>query len=109
MTAMKKLFYLMSLCALAFVSCQKAELEEVNASEGKYTYTLVGTASPDAKASVGDKEGNKWPMLWEAGDKLGVYSADGATLIGVAEIADEDAGKNVATFTLTTRSGRAHV
>ena len=102
MTDMKKLFYLMSLCALAFVSCQKAELDEVNASEAKYTYTLVGTASPDVKASVGDKVANKYPMLWEAGDKLGVYAADGTTFIGVAEIAAESAGKNVGTFTLTT-------
>lgn len=92
----------MSLCALAFASCQKAEIEDINASEGKYTYTLVGTASPEVKASVGDKVDNKWPMLWEAGDKIGVYSADGATLIGVAEIAAADAGKNMATFTLTT-------
>lgn len=99
---MKKLFLLVSLCALAFASCQKAELEEVKASEGKYTYTFVGTATPEVKASVGDKEDNKWPMLWEAGDKIGVYSADGATFIGVAEVAAEDAGKKVATFTLST-------
>lgn len=99
---MKKLFLFVSLCALAFASCQKAELEEVKASEGKYTYTFVGTATPDVKASVGDKENNKWPMLWEAGDKIGVYAAGGTTLIGVAEVAAEDAGKKIATFTLST-------
>lgn len=99
---MKKIFYLMSLCALAFVSCQKTEIDEVGTLEGKYTYTLVGTASPEVKASVGDKIGNKWPMLWETGDKIGVYTADGATLIGVAEISAGDAGKNKAKFTLST-------
>lgn len=100
--AMKKILFMMSLCALAFASCQKPEIEEVATPEGQYTYTLVGTASPEVKASVGDKVDNKWPMLWEAGDKIGVYSADGATLIGVAEIAAEDAGSNMAKFTLTT-------
>ena len=103
-TAMKKILFMMSLCALAFVSCQKPEIEEAVTPEAKYTYTFVGTASPEVKASVGDKVGNKWPMLWEAGDKIGVYTADGATFVGVAEIAEEYAGGNKATFTLSTNT-----
>lgn len=72
-----------------------------NPVKGGYTYTFVGTHAPEAKASIGDKnDQNKWPILWEAGDKLGVYDADG-TLVGAAELADESAGQNQGTFTVT--------
>ena len=37
---MKKIFYLMSICALAFVSCQKEELAGNEAADGKYTYAF---------------------------------------------------------------------
>ena len=72
-----------------------------NPVKGGYTYTFVGTHAPEAKASIGDKnEQNKWPILWEVGDKLGVYDADG-TLVGAAELAAESAGQNQGTFTVT--------
>lgn len=72
-----------------------------NPVKGGYTYTFVGTHAPEAKASIGDKnDQNKWPILWEAGDKLGVYDADG-TLVGAAELAAESAGQNQGTFTVT--------
>ena len=74
----------MSLCALAVISCQKEELADNSAAEGGYVYTFVGTHAPEVKASIGDKnEQNKWPILWEAGDKLGVYDS-GNSLVGVA-------------------------
>lgn len=72
-----------------------------NPVKGGYTYTFVGAHAPEAKASIGDKnDQNKWPILWEAGDKLGVYDADG-TLVGAAELAAESAGQNQGTFTVT--------
>ena len=101
MAVMKKLFYIMSICALALISCQKEEFAEKNTAEGGFTYTFVGTHAPQVKASVGDKnESNKWPILWEAGDKLGVYDSEGA-LLGTAELAAESAGQNQGTFTVT--------
>ena len=72
---MKKIFYLMSVCALAFISCQKEEMAD-NTS-GKYTYTFTAAHVLDTKAAVGDKNDNKWPVLWEKGDQLGVYLSDG--------------------------------
>ena len=100
----KSLFYLMGLCALAFVSCQKEELTG-NDVEGAYVYTFVGTNNPETKATIGPKDENGWPVLWEQGDKLGVYKADG-TFAGTAELAS-GAGQNVGEFTLATTEALA--
>jgi len=99
---MKKIFYLMSICALAFVSCQKEELAGNEAADGKYTYTFTVDHTAEAKASVGDKNGTQWPVLWEKGDKIGVYDVVNGTFIGTADLKDESAGKNSGTFVLTT-------
>ena len=98
---MKKLFYIMSICALALISCQKEEIADNNPIKGGFTYTFVGTHAAEVKASSGDKnDQNKWPILWEEGDKLGVYDAAG-NLVGAAELAAESAGQNQGTFTVT--------
>ena len=89
----------MGLCALAFVSCQKEELTGSDV-EGAYVYTFIGTNNPEAKATVGPKDENGWPVLWEQGDKLGVYKADG-TFAGTADLT-AGAGQNVGEFTLAT-------
>lgn len=102
LTVMKKIFYLMSICALAFVSCQKEELAGNEAADGKYTYTFTVDHTAEAKASVGDKNGTQWPVLWEKGDKIGVYDVETGTFIGTADLKDESAGKNSGTFVLTT-------
>ena len=102
MTVMKKIFYLMSVCALAFISCQKEEMAD-NAQSGKFNYTFTANHVLDTKATVGDKTDNKWPVLWEKGDQLGVYLADG-TFVGIANLTNESAGKNSGTFTLSTET-----
>ena len=102
MTVMKKIFYLMSVCALAFISCQKEEMAD-NAQSGKFNYTFTANHVLDTKATVSDKTDNKWPVLWEKGDQLGVYLADG-TFVGIANLTDESAGKNSGTFTLSTET-----
>ncbi|MBR5103651.1 MAG: hypothetical protein IKV05_03090 [Bacteroidales bacterium] len=99
---MKKIFYLMSVCALAFISCQKEEMAD-NAQSGKFNYTFTANHVLDTKATVSDKTDNKWPVLWEKGDQLGVYLADG-TFVGIANLTDESAGKNSGTFTLSTET-----
>lgn len=97
----KTLFFLVSLCALAFVSCQKEEMAENSVTGTEYTYVFTGTNNPEVKAAVGDKDAAGWPILWEAGDQLGVFKADG-TFAGTADLTAADAGKNVGEFTLNT-------
>lgn len=92
----------MSVCALAFISCQKEEMAD-NAQSGKFNYTFTANHVLDTKATVGDKTDNKWPILWEKGDQLGVYLADG-TFVGIANLTNESAGKNSGTFTLSTET-----
>lgn len=92
----------MSVCALAFISCQKEEMAD-NAQSGKFNYTFTANHVLDTKATVSDKTDNKWPVLWEKGDQLGVYLADG-TFVGIANLTDESAGKNSGTFTLSTET-----
>ena len=96
---MKKIFYLMGLCALAFISCQKEEIAGNDFVEGTYTYEFVAYQQPEAKATIGDKAEGKWPVLWSVGDQMGVYKADG-TFVGVATIADECAGLNEGKFSV---------
>ena len=97
---MKKILFMMSLCALAFASCQKAEIEEVAASAGQNTYTFVVNNVSETKATIGDKNGTQWPVLWAAGDQIGVYG--GGQLLGVATLDEGSAGSNRGNFTLTT-------
>ena len=91
---------MMSLCALAFVSCQKEEMADNRPVDGKYTYTFTVSHAVDSKATIGDKTGTQWPVLWSAGDQLGVYG--GGEFLGVAAIDAASAGKNTGTFTLNT-------
>lgn len=68
--------------------------------DGKYTYTFTVSHSAESKATVGDKTGTQWPVLWSAEDQLGVYGE--GEFLGVAAIDAASAGKNTGTFTLTT-------
>lgn len=99
MTVMKKIFYLLSFCALAFISCQKEEMTGNDPVSGKYSYEFTAYQQPEAKATIGDKTDGKWPVLWSVGDQMGVYKADG-TFVGVATIADECAGLNEGKFSV---------
>ena len=70
--------------------------------DGKYTYTFTVSHAAESKATVGDKTGTQWPVLWSEGDQLGVYG--GGEWLGVAAIDAASAGKNTGTFTLTTEA-----
>lgn len=91
----------MSLCALAFISCQKEEMTGNDPVEGNYTYEFVAYQQPEAKATIGDKTDGKWPVLWSKGDQMGVYKADG-TFVGVATVSDESAGQNSGNFRVSS-------
>ena len=95
----------MSLCALAFISCQKEEMAGNDPVEGKYTYEFVASHQAEAKATIGDKNGTQWPVLWSEGDQIGVYKADG-TFVGAATIA-EGAGQNAGKFSLSSNTALA--
>ena len=105
--AMKKtIFFLMSLCALAFLSCQKEEMGGL--SGGTYTYTLIGVADPneaadlDTKINVGAMKDGVWPIRWATGDVVEVFKASEATLIGKATLADGQNGNTQGKFNLNT-------
>lgn len=89
----------MSLCALAFISCQKEEMTGNDPVSGKYSYEFTAYQQPESKATVGDKVDGKWPVLWSAGDQMGVYKSDG-TFVGVASLKDESAGLNEGKFSV---------
>ena len=73
--------------------------------EGKYTYEFVASHHADAKATIGDKNGTQWPVLWSEGDQIGVYKADG-TFVGAATLA-EGAGQNAGKFSLSSNTALA--
>ena len=102
----KTAFFLMSLCALTFLSCQKEEMGgNTSESEGTYTYTFNGDAgSETTKISVGDKTVAGWPIKWQGGDAINIYNkTDGKwSRWGAAQLADKDADKTNGTFVLTT-------
>ena len=96
---------MMSLCALAFISCQKEEMSGNVPVEGQYTYEFVAYQQPESKATVGDKVDDKWPVLWSEDDQIGVYKADG-TFVGAATLAD-GAGQNAGKFSLSSNTALA--
>lgn len=96
----------MSICALAFISCQKEEVEGIPSAEGKFTYEFVASHLPEAKATIGDKVDSQWPVLWSKGDQMGVYKADG-TFVGVATVSDDSEGKNSGKFSVQSNVGLA--
>lgn len=91
---------MMSLGALAFASCQMAELADNSPVEAKYTYVFTADHVDETKASIGDKTENGWPVIWSQGDQMGVYNEKG--LVGVATLDDASAGQNSGTFALPT-------
>ena len=86
---MKKIFYLMSLLAFAFVACDKTPEEEVfkpeQTPDGLYVYKFSVTNEFSA---------------WQAGDQLAVYKEDGS-ILGLADLDATSAGANEGAFSLT--------
>lgn len=83
---MKKIFYLMSLLALALVSCNKEEPFKLEQTEdGQYVYRFTV---------------NNEHAAWKAGDQLAVFDAEG-TILGLAELSESSAGQTKGAFSLT--------
>src|SRR5690554_4991184 len=71
----------------------------VNPKEGHLTLTV--TPSPQTRISIGEKAGDAYPMLWTAGDALGLFSATSGVEINnvQATLSSESAGQNSGIFT----------
>lgn len=92
------LFAILSLFATA---CVIEEIVDNSVPTGRYTYVFDGVCFPETKVSVGDKVDGRWPVLWEKGDVVGMFKADG-TLVGSAVVGAEYAGRNLAKFSFSS-------
>ena len=63
--------------------------------------TLKGIMNYESRVTIGEKDGNAYPLLWSEGDALGVFSTtQGAEIKNVQSFLDKKAvGKNVGIFT----------
>lgn len=82
-------------------SCQKEEVVDDASPAGKYTYVFSGLCSSESKITIGEKSDGRWPLLWEKGDELGVYTSAGV-FVGSASIDDAQAGQNSADFVISS-------
>ena len=97
---MKKTLYGIGIVLLALSSCSvKEDVVENHTSSVKVTFE--GTAFPQTRTSIGEKNGNSYPVLWSQGDRIGVISTSSG-LFGnaAAKLIDEDSGKNSGVFIL---------
>ena len=91
--------------ALLMASCTQDEI--ISSDNGKEPaaegsrLTLVGLSSPQTRVSIGDKAGDVYPVIWSAGDALGVFSRTAGTDINNVQsfLSDESIGQSTGTFT----------
>ena len=83
---MKKIFILgiSSLCLLAFFSCNKEENPGLGNDSEIYISFEAGPLEmdPDTKVHVGDLSSSKYPLSWEAGDKISIIFHNAAGSAG---------------------------
>lgn len=97
---------LFAACALALIMTGCAQDEIFTSDDNKEPvvgslFTLVGFTSAQTRTSIGDREGNIYPVLWNDGDALGLFSrTEGADIENVqALLSGESIGKNSGVFT----------
>ena len=116
---MKKILYAVGVFAsLMAVSCVKETFETPSAENGTRIRFVGDSYDAATKVSIGEKDGDKYPLLWQAGDAICVWSpdlrtedlpsvdADGNPVAGTAgkifgekaELYAETAGKTSGTF-----------
>lgn len=92
---MKKISYIIGMsAALLAVSCsiEENKLEQPSASQGP-KLTLTGYTHPATKVSIGEKDGEKYPLLWGTGDAIAIWSKDVTTTPGEGDAEDVITGK----------------
>ena len=73
---MKRIIYIIGICAACIaVSCTKEDNLHVYGGDNGVRLKFAGE-SYDAmtKVSIGEKDGDKYPLLWQAGDVISVWS-----------------------------------
>lgn len=97
---MKKTIYGIGIALIALSSCSVKE-EVVESHNSAVKVTFQGTAFPQTRTSIGEKNGNSYPVLWSIGDKIGVASTSSELFANAsARLIDEDSGKNSGVFIL---------
>ena len=97
---MKKTLYGIGIALIALSSCSVKE-EVVESHNSAVKVTFQGTAFPQTRTSIGEKNGNSYPVLWSIGDKIGVLSTSSELFANAsARLIDEDSGKNSGVFIL---------
>ncbi len=79
---MKKLLYILAgITLVSAISCTKEESMNVDpAAKGeKLTLSVLSNDDVDTKMSIGEKDGAKYPLLWNTGDVIAIYSSDVTT------------------------------
>ena len=75
---MKKTIILTSLIILALSCAKEQEIPETPAPEGGKTE--FSASLPDTKVCLGEKDGDSYPTLWQAGDQISVNGAQSDAL-----------------------------
>lgn len=74
---MKKTLYILGIsAALMAVSCTIEENKFEQPVQKGYHIEFTGYTSPDSKVSIGEKDGEVYPLLWTVGDVISIYSKD---------------------------------
>ena len=88
-----KRFLFPLLLLLAMASCTK-EKDTLSDSPSGRKVTLTAR-TPETKTAFGEKDGNSWPVLWSAGDRIAVNGVESDALEA------SQAGSATAEFTVT--------
>ncbi len=72
---MKKYIFALSLAAITLASCTVKE--EVQPVVSGSQLTLTGSSYAATRVSIGEKDGDTYPLLWYTGDVISVNSTDG--------------------------------
>ncbi len=96
---MKKISYILGLAtALMAVSCAIEENQFEAPTSGKgYRISLTGETYPETKVSIGEKDGDKYPLLWSEGDVIAIYSTNLTTTPGTPVEGQEGPVEDVVT------------
>ncbi len=97
---MKK-YILTAVLPLLAISCVKDNLVEFN-QDKETGLELIAYSAPETKIQIGDLKDGVYPILWKAGDNLGVYNCtDGAVMKNVkASLHSESDGMNSGIFVI---------
>ena len=73
-------YTLYAAAALAAVACSKEMIVEKPMSQGSII-SFTGTAFEQTKVSVGEKENGVYPLLWQTGDAISIWSEDSVSSV----------------------------